>query len=76
MAEHSNATGQALAQLGADFPRWRFLVSDRGRWWALRGPLPWRALNERDAFDEDTAEGLRTALLAAGEGSEGQDRDQ
>lgn len=57
--------GQTLQQLRADFPRWRFLVSDRGRWWALRGPLPPDRLFERDVFEADTAEGLRAALVRA-----------
>ncbi|WP_157420244.1 hypothetical protein [Actinomadura kijaniata] len=42
-------------------------MSDRGRWWALRGPLPSDRLFERDAFDADTAEELRAALVAAGQ---------
>lgn len=58
----------ALAALEAEFPAWGFIVSDKGRWWALRGPLPMDKLNERDAFDADTATELRAALRAHGWG--------
>ncbi|WP_158587896.1 hypothetical protein [Actinomadura logoneensis] len=57
-----------LASLEADFPGWGFILSDKKRWWALRGPLPMDRLHEKDAFDCDTAEELRAALVADGWG--------
>ncbi len=50
------------ATLEAEFPGWRFIVSDKGRYWALRGPLPLSRLNARDAADADTVEELRKEL--------------
>ncbi|MEV5570280.1 hypothetical protein AB0L06_09525 [Spirillospora sp. NPDC052269] len=61
--------GTVLAALEEDFPAWRFIVSDKGRWWALRGPLPMDQLSEKDAFDADTATELRAALRAHGWGN-------
>ncbi|MFI0373398.1 hypothetical protein ACH35V_36530 [Actinomadura sp. 1N219] len=52
----------AKAELERDFPAWRVLVSDRRRWWALRGPLPFDQVNEVDAVDADTPEDLRARL--------------
>ncbi|TDD29271.1 hypothetical protein E1287_31185 [Actinomadura sp. KC06] len=52
----------AKAELERDFPGWRVLVSDRRRWWALRGPLPFDQVNEVDVVDADTPEALRTRL--------------
>ena len=53
---------QAMARLRAEFPGWRFIVSDRRRWWALCGPLPADRLNEVDAVHADTPSELHTAL--------------
>ncbi|MFC6886930.1 MULTISPECIES: hypothetical protein [Actinomadura] len=54
--------GEVKAELGREFPGWRFIVSDRRRWWALRGPLPPELVNEVDVVDADTAEQLRALL--------------
>lgn len=54
--------GEVRAKLGREFPEWRFIVSDRRRWWALRGPLPPDRLNEVDVVDADTADQLRARL--------------
>jgi hypothetical protein len=60
---HMDADAHDLERLRADFQGWRFLVSDRRRWWALRGPLPMDKLHEADAFDADSSQELRAALL-------------
>lgn len=56
------ATEATKVALKRDFPGWRFLRSDRGRWWALRGPLPMNRINEVDTLVSNTAEGLRVEL--------------
>ncbi|MFI0484049.1 hypothetical protein [Actinomadura sp. 9N215] len=56
------ADAAVKAELERDFPQWRFLVTDRRRWWALRGPLPYDQINEVDAVDADTPEDLRARL--------------
>ncbi|MFI0450615.1 hypothetical protein [Actinomadura sp. 6N118] len=58
---------RALDALRADFPGWRFILSNRRRWWALRGPLPPDRINEVDACDADTPAELRTALGEVGQ---------
>ncbi|GAA0544392.1 hypothetical protein GCM10009546_03080 [Actinomadura livida] len=50
------------AALKRDFPGWRFLRSDRGRWWALCGPLPPGRMNEVDTVVAETEEQLRVEL--------------
>jgi len=52
--------------LGAEFPGWRIIVSDRRRWWALRGPLPMDRIHEVDAVDADSADELRARLGRVG----------
>lgn len=54
---------QEPARLRADFPGWRFILSDRRRWWALCGPLPATRMNEVDAIDADTLPALCAALV-------------
>ncbi|KAB2348482.1 hypothetical protein [Actinomadura rudentiformis] len=66
MTKHSHTELQALAQLRADFPGWRFLLSDRRRWWAMRGPLPPDRVSEVDALDADSPEKLRAELGKVG----------
>ncbi|MFA1546170.1 hypothetical protein [Actinomadura chokoriensis] len=50
------------SELEKTFPPWRIVVTDRSRWWALRGPLPPEQLNEVDTVEADTAEQLRDKL--------------
>ena len=50
------------SSLESDYPGWRFLRSDRGRWWALRGPLPRDRINEVDTVEANTPEELRVQL--------------
>ena len=50
------------AGLERDFPGWRFLRSDQGHWWALRGPLPPNRINEVDTVVAETEEKLRVEL--------------
>ena len=58
---------QNLRALRAEFKGWRFILSDRHRWWAMRGPLPPDRLNEVDAIDKDSAAELRAALVEESE---------
>ncbi len=39
------------AQLKRRFPGWRFIETDRGNWWALRGPLPRGQMHLVDTVD-------------------------
>lgn len=62
----SGSTSQPVdavkSELEKTFPPWRILVTDRRRWWALRGPLPPERINEVDTVDADTPEQLREKL--------------
>ncbi|MFG2245819.1 hypothetical protein [Spirillospora sp. NPDC048823] len=49
-------------RLKRDFPGWRFLKSDKGRWWAFRGPLPVDRMNEVDTVEANTPDGLHAQL--------------
>lgn len=46
------------SELEQAFPPWRILVTDRRRWWALRGPMPPQRMHEVDTVEADTAEEL------------------
>ena len=48
--------------LKRDFPGWRFLKSDQGRWWAFRGPLPADRMNEVDTVEANTSDDLHAQL--------------
>ncbi|WP_433229223.1 hypothetical protein [Actinomadura formosensis] len=50
------------SELEKAFPPWRILVTDQGRWWALRGPMPPERINDVDTVEADTAEQLRGRL--------------
>ncbi|WP_165966212.1 hypothetical protein [Actinomadura sp. 7K534] len=58
----TSSPADVKAALQRDFPGWRFLLSDRGRWWALCGPLPPDRINEVDTVVADTEEQLRVEL--------------
>lgn len=58
----SAATEATKVELKRDFSGWRFLYSDRGRWGALRGPLPADRINEVDTLVSSAAAGLRAEL--------------
>lgn len=53
---------QAKAQLKVEFPGWNIIRSNRGRWWATRGPMTRDILNRPSDVDADTAEGLADKL--------------
>ncbi|WP_067459805.1 hypothetical protein [Actinomadura macra] len=74
MRSTSNSTLTAKTQLESDFSEWRFLISDRRRWWALRGPLSSEQVNEVDTVDADTPEDLRAQLARITSSSRGQGR--
>ncbi|TDC81850.1 hypothetical protein [Actinomadura sp. 7K507] len=59
----------AKAALKEDFPDWRIIVSDKGRWWGQLWPLPRDQFNRVNLVDADTAEGLRAELDRAVAGS-------
>jgi hypothetical protein len=52
------------AELRNEFPGWSIIVTDRGRWWATRGPLVREELNEQASADADTPEGLAKRIRA------------
>ncbi|MEU5881613.1 hypothetical protein [Spirillospora sp. NPDC047279] len=57
---------ETKAALRREFPGWSILTSDRGRWWATRGPEPGRFVREgASCFEADDAEGLRAKLMGA-----------
>jgi hypothetical protein len=61
----SRSVAEIKAQLGAEFPNWRFMRTDRARWWAFREavrPLPRELMGKPDVLDADTPEDLRKAL--------------
>ncbi|WP_433465809.1 hypothetical protein [Spirillospora sp. CA-128828] len=45
-----------------EFPAWSIIRSDRGRWWANRGPLVSETLSEQACVDADSAEELRDKI--------------
>ncbi|MGI5165282.1 hypothetical protein ACQEU3_13065 [Spirillospora sp. CA-253888] len=52
------------AELRAEFPGWSIIHTDRGRWWATRGPLPRDQANRIADVEADTPEQLRARLQA------------
>ncbi|TDC00993.1 hypothetical protein [Actinomadura bangladeshensis] len=42
------------ARLREEFPGWSIIRTDRGRWWATRGPLTRENLNREASADADT----------------------
>ncbi len=52
----------AKRNLEIDFPPWRVIITDRGNWWALRGPLPPDRMNEVDVLTAKTPVELRYLL--------------
>ncbi|MFD0903587.1 hypothetical protein [Actinomadura sediminis] len=50
------------ASLETEFPGWRVMQTDRGRWWGLCGPLPADRRKEQDVVEADTPEDLRHKL--------------
>ncbi|WP_157431959.1 hypothetical protein [Actinomadura hibisca] len=52
------------ARLRAEFPGWSIIVTNRGRWWATRGPLPPNRMNEVADLEDDTSDGLHAKLVA------------
>ncbi|WP_067466115.1 hypothetical protein [Actinomadura macra] len=53
---------QAKAALHRDFPDCNIVLTDRGNWWALRGPLPPERMHEPDTVEATTPDELRAAL--------------
>jgi hypothetical protein len=62
------STDQIKADLREEFPGWNIIRSDRGRWWATRGPLTRECLNRVSDVDADTPEGLRDRIREATRG--------
>lgn len=50
------------SELEKAFSPWRILGTDRGRWWALRGPMSPDRIKEVDTVGANTAEQLRGKL--------------
>ncbi|MFI6514631.1 hypothetical protein ACIBF1_03625 [Spirillospora sp. NPDC050679] len=50
------------ARLRAEFPGWSIIVTNRGRWWATRGPLPEERIDEISDLEADDPETLRAQL--------------
>ncbi|GAA4238890.1 hypothetical protein GCM10022254_56730 [Actinomadura meridiana] len=57
------------ARLKAEFPGWSIIHSDRGRWWAMRGPLDREDLSREASVDADTAEELAERIRAVSRGA-------
>lgn len=58
----NEAVDETKARLKAEFPGWSIIRSNRGRWWATRGPLTREILNRPSDLDADTPEGLAAQL--------------
>ncbi|MGI5166940.1 hypothetical protein ACQEU3_21565 [Spirillospora sp. CA-253888] len=50
------------ARLRTEFPGWSIIVTNRGRWWATRGPLPEERMGEVSDLEADDSEALRAQL--------------
>lgn len=57
-------SADAKARLAAEHPDWNIICSDRGRWWANRGPLVAEKLSDRATVDADTPEDLAEKIRA------------
>ncbi|MQY03586.1 hypothetical protein [Actinomadura macrotermitis] len=55
-------TAEAKAALSDRFPNWSIIQSDRGRWWATRGPLSRDRAHLRADADADTPAELGAML--------------
>lgn len=55
---------QVKARLREEFPGWSIIRSDRGRWWATRGPLLRADLNREASADAGTPEQLAEQIRA------------
>ncbi|WP_141579642.1 hypothetical protein [Actinomadura sp. WMMA1423] len=64
--ETTNA--DAKARLKDEFPDWSIIHTDRGRWWATRGPLTRAILNRVADVSADTPEGLADRIREATRG--------
>lgn len=60
----TSAVEQAKARLRAEFPGWSIIRTDRGRWWATRGPLVREDLNQEASVEADTPEQLAAEIRA------------
>jgi hypothetical protein len=58
----NETTEEAKARLKDEFPGWSIICSNRGRWWATRGPMTRDILNRPSDLDADTAEGLAALI--------------
>lgn len=53
-------------QLRQEYPDWSIITTDRGRWWATRGPQPGEQVNNGiAALDADSPDQLRALLIQA-----------
>ncbi|WP_210748142.1 hypothetical protein [Actinomadura latina] len=52
------------ARFREEFPGWSIIRTDRGRWWATRGPLTREDLNREASADADTPEQLAERIRA------------
>ncbi|RKS76499.1 hypothetical protein BZB76_1855 [Actinomadura pelletieri DSM 43383] len=64
MTSTPTSAADAQARLKAEFPGWSIIHSDRGRWWATRGPLLREDLNREASVDADTPEQLAEQIRA------------
>lgn len=53
------------AKLKAKFPRWSIIHTDKGRWWATRGPLTKEDLSRVSDVNADSPAELYVLLEAA-----------
>lgn len=53
---------EAKARLKDEFPEWSIIYSNRGRWWATRGPLLNENFDQPGDVSADTPEDLAEAI--------------
>ncbi|KAB2342157.1 hypothetical protein [Actinomadura rudentiformis] len=59
----NDAQQQVKAALREEFPDWSIIASDKGRWWATRGPNRGEKVQHgASCFEADAVEGLRAQL--------------
>ena len=58
METTSDDIERARTRLRGEFPKWSIIVTDRGRWWATRGPLTREDLSRVADVSADTPESL------------------
>jgi hypothetical protein len=56
--EETITAEEAKAKLQEEFPGWSIIYTNRGRWWATRGPLTRALLNRPADVSADTPKGL------------------